>query len=102
MGLSRRAFLAGAATASAQLGYGTPLVAQQNVRPLPIIPMTDLTTGINARINLTCAAGHHDLGTGAASQPLGINANYLGPVLRAKQGQTLPFDVRNQLDAVTT
>jgi len=64
--------------------------------------MTDLTTGINERINLTCAAGQHDFGTGAASQTLGINASYLGPVLRAKQGQTLPFEVLNRLDAVTT
>lgn len=102
MGPSRRAFLAGSAAASTQLAYVAPLEAQQSVRPLPIIPMTDLTMGINERISLTCAAGQHDFGTGAASQTLGINANYLGPVLRAKQGQTLPFDVHNQLDAVTT
>lgn len=102
MRLSRRAFLAGTAAAGTQITYVTPLGAQQSVRPLPIIPMTDLTTGFNERISLTCAAGQHDFGTGAASQTLGINANYLGPVLRAKQGQTLPFDVHNQLDALTT
>ncbi|MEM8576845.1 MAG: multicopper oxidase domain-containing protein [Pseudomonadota bacterium] len=64
--------------------------------------MTDLTGGMEGRITLTCAAGQHDFGTGAASQTLGINGDYLGPVLRGKQGQTLPFDVHNRLDAVTT
>ncbi|MEM6303493.1 MAG: multicopper oxidase domain-containing protein [Pseudomonadota bacterium] len=102
MGLSRRAFLGGSAAASAQLASVFPLAAQESVRPLPIIPMTDLTTGVDKRISLTCAASQHDFGTGAVSQTLGINANYLGPVLRAKQGQTLPFDVHNELDAVTT
>lgn len=102
MRLNRRAFLGGTAASSLSFGLTGPLWAQPAPRPLPIIPMTDLTQGIDARIKLTCAPGTHDFGTGTASQTYGINGPYLGPVIRAKQGQTLPFDVLNQLDAVTT
>ncbi len=102
MRLNRRGFLSGAAASGTLLSSTGSLWAQTNVRPLPILPLMDLTEGVDGRISLTCALGTHDFGTGAQSQTLGINAEYLGPVLRAKQGQTLPFDVHNQLSAVTT
>ncbi|MEM1066132.1 MAG: multicopper oxidase domain-containing protein [Pseudomonadota bacterium] len=98
--MHRRTFLIGstAATATlAQLGS-----AQIPLRPLPIPPLTDLTVGVDERVNLHCAPGQHDFGTGALSETLGINGPYLGPVLRARQGQTLPFAVSNGLDEVTT
>lgn len=102
MALNRRAFLRGSASASVIFASARPLWSQAGAQPLPILPMTDLTEGIDARVKLTCAAGTHDFGTGAKSNTLGINAGYLGPVLRAKQGQTLPFNVINQLEKVTT
>lgn len=102
MRLNRRAFLGGTAAVSLPLGVTGPVWAQSAQRPLPIIPMTDLTKGINDRVKLTCAPGTHDFGTGGISQTMGINGSYLGPVVKAKQGQTLPFDVLNQLDSVTT
>ena len=76
--------------------------AQSGVRRLPVIPMTDLTGGIDGRIALALSSSTHDFGTGAASQTFGINNSYLGPVLRVKQGQTLPFDVTNGIGEVTT
>ncbi|MGX9354737.1 multicopper oxidase domain-containing protein [Roseobacteraceae bacterium S113] len=98
--MNRRQFLA-ASTASATL-IGKGATAQSATRPLPVVPLVDLTGGINARVPLVLAPRRHDFGTGAASQTLGINNSYLGPVIRAKQGQTLPFDVTNKIGDVST
>lgn len=65
--------------------------------PLPILPLMDLVESLPERISLKLVQADHDFGTGALSQTLGINANYLGPALRVKSGQTLPFDVQNTL-----
>ncbi|WP_299747357.1 multicopper oxidase domain-containing protein [uncultured Tateyamaria sp.] len=98
--MDRRAFLrtatAGAFVASGGLGWA------QSLRRLPVIPLTDLTDGISSRIPLALGPGTHDFGTGTASQTYGINNSYLGPVLRVRQGQTLPFDVRNGINEVST
>lgn len=98
--MDRRAFLRtatwGAFVASGGLAWAQP------VRRLPVIPLTDLTGGIDGRIPLALGPGTHDFGTGSASQTFGINNSYLGPVLRVRQGQTLPFDVRNGIDEVST
>ncbi|GAB5445213.1 MAG: multicopper oxidase CueO [Gymnodinialimonas sp.] len=67
-----------------------------------MIPLTDLTGGIDARVPLVWSPGTHDFGNGTQSQTLGINRGYLGPVIRAKQGQTLPFDVANNIGDVST
>ncbi|WP_299210232.1 multicopper oxidase domain-containing protein [uncultured Tateyamaria sp.] len=72
------------------------------MRRLPVIPVTNLTDGINNRIPLALSPGTHDFGTGTASQTFGINNSYLGPLLRVRQGQTLPFDVRNGINEVST
>ena len=64
--------------------------------------MRDLTGGIDGRIPLALKPGNHDFGNGAMSKTLGIDSNYLGPVLRVKQGQTLPFDIANGLDETST
>jgi blue copper oxidase len=99
--LDRRAFLktsgAGVLVAGAGMGW-----AQAGVRPLPVIPLTDLTGGIENRIGLSLNRATHDFGNGTASATFGINNSYLGPVLRAKQGQTLPFDVTNRIGDVST
>lgn len=98
--MNRRQFLiAGAASTST---FGTIAMSQSASRPLPLIPMTDLTGGINARVPLALNPGSHDFGNGAISQTLGINHSYLGPVIRAKQGQTIPFDVANNIGEVST
>lgn len=99
--MNRRAFLQSSASAAFVMGGGLAW-AQAASRPLPVIPMTDLISGIDGRIPLTLAPGNHDFGTGAASQTFGINHSYLGPVLRVKQGQTLPFDVINKIGDVST
>ncbi|MEM6682093.1 MAG: multicopper oxidase domain-containing protein, partial [Pseudomonadota bacterium] len=71
-------------------------------KPLRLIPLLDVSEGIDDRIALTLKAGKHDFGTGMLSNTFGINGDYLGPVLRAKAGQTLPFDVTNKIDDIST
>lgn len=98
--MNRRQFLIGSAAATSVFaGLGQ---AQSGARALPILPLSDFTQGITERISLTCGAGLHDFGTGNPSDTFGINGSYLGPVLRVKQGQTLPVDVQNTIDQVTT
>ncbi|MGD1886912.1 MAG: multicopper oxidase domain-containing protein [Cohaesibacteraceae bacterium] len=99
--MNRRTFLKASSAAILATGAGRAW-AQSGLRPLPLIPMTDLTQGINGRIMLALNPSTHDFGNGAASQTFGINNNYLGPVLRVKQGQTLPFSVINGIGDVTT
>lgn len=99
--MDRRTFLkaGGAGTFLAAAGLAW---AQTRSNPLPIFPLNDVTGGFDERIQLNLNAAAHDFGSGAASKTLGINSNYLGQVLRVKQGQTLPFDVVNGIGEVTT
>ena len=99
--MDRRTFLKTTA-AGAVLAASGNTWAQSSARPLPLLPMTDLTGGIDARIPLALKPSTHDFGNGLASNTFGINHNYLGPVIRAMQGQTLPFDISNGIGDVTT
>lgn len=98
--INRRQFLI-ASTATASM-IGTNAMSQNVLHPLPLVPLTDLTSGIDGRIPLELISSTHDFGNGASSDTFGINNNYLGPVLRVKQGQTLPFDVKNSINDVST
>ncbi|MEN0040451.1 MAG: multicopper oxidase domain-containing protein [Pseudomonadota bacterium] len=64
--------------------------------------MTDVTDGIDGRIPLSLDRGTHDFSNGVKSKTLGINRGYLGPVLKVKQGQTLPVDVINNVGETST
>lgn len=99
--INRRNLLLGTAASSVScMAVGS--LAQATPRALPLLPVTDLTDGIEGRIALSLAAGAHDFGNGVKSDTFGINGTYLGPVLRVKQGQVLPFDVLNTINAPST
>jgi len=99
--MDRRAFMK--STGAGMLFAGGSLAwAQSTTRPLPIIPLTDLTGGIEDRVSLALNPASHDFGTGVVSETLGINHDYLGPVLKVKQGQTLPVDVANNIGDTST
>ncbi|MEM9854067.1 MAG: multicopper oxidase domain-containing protein [Pseudomonadota bacterium] len=99
--MDRRTFLM--TTGAGALGAsGGMLWAQSSAQPLRLIPMTDLIGGVDRRILLSLGPSTHDFGNGAASETFGISNSYLGPVIRAKQGQTLPFDVANNIGDVST
>ncbi|CUH53278.1 multicopper oxidase domain-containing protein [Shimia marina] len=104
--MNRRSFLksAGASVlfAGGRLAGARAALAQTAPGPLPLISMTDLTGGITERIPLHLKVGRHDFGNGVLSDTFGINQEYLGPVLRVKQGQTLPFDVQNSIADTST
>ena len=99
--MNRRTFLKSTGAVAMASGAGWAW-AQANARPLPIIPMTDLIGGIENRISLALNPSVHDFGNGAQSETFGINNSYLGPVIRVKQGQTLPFDVLNNIGDTST
>ncbi|MBO9464957.1 multicopper oxidase domain-containing protein [Tropicibacter sp. R15_0] len=99
--MNRRTFLKSTGAGLLVAGSGMAW-AQSAPRPLPLIPLTDLTGGIEGRISLALNKARHDFGTGAQSETFGINHDYLGPVLRVKQGQTLPFDVVNNIGETST
>jgi len=99
--MDRRAFLATSGATAFATSAGLSW-AQSAPRPLPLLQLTDLIDGINARIPLNLAPATHDFGNSAASQTFGINNSYLGPVIRSKQGQTLSFDVTNGIGDVST
>lgn len=99
--MDRRTFLA-ATGAGALVASGGLVWGQNASQPLRLIPMIDLVGGVEGRISLSLDQATHDFGTGAASETFGINHSYLGPVIRAKQGQTLPFNVANNIGDVST
>jgi FtsP/CotA-like multicopper oxidase with cupredoxin domain len=103
MRMNRRNFITGVTAASASsfglMGIST---AQSTSRRLPILPLTDLISSFDDRVSLKLAQSNHDFGTGTESKTFGINNSYLGPVLRVKQGQTLPFNVSNELEEIST
>lgn len=99
--MDRRTFLR--TTAAGALVSGTGLAwAQTTGRALPVLPISDLTKGIEGRIPLALNPSKHDFGNGALSDTFGINNSYLGPLFRVKQGQTLPFDIMNGIGDTST
>lgn len=99
--MNRRSFLKSTGAGLLIAGAG-PALAQSAMRPLPLIPLVDLVGGIDKRISLELSPATHDFGNGTLSRTFGINQSYLGPVLRVKQGQTLPFDVVNNIGDTST
>lgn len=101
--MNRRSFLRTSAAGALAAGTGGGLLyglglAETSPRPLPLIPLRDLSAGLDGRVPLRLGPGVHDFGTGAASATYGIGSPYLGPVLRVRNGQTLPADVFNGLE----
>lgn len=99
--MRRRNFLAGAGAAT--IASGTRMaVAANSQNAIPLLPVLDSASEPEGRIKLDLRIGAHDFGTGTNSDTFGINQSYLGPVIRVKQGQTLPFEVSNYLNETAT
>ncbi len=58
--------------------------------------------GQQVSFNLQINASQHQFFKGINTPTFGINQSYLGPVLRAKQGDTVTINVRNGLNEVAT
>ena len=84
--MNRRDFL----LSSASFFCLTNLASANTLRkPLPILPLKDLTKGFTNKFDLKLKQTKHDFGTGKLSNTYGINRSYLGPVLKVKKGQNI-------------
>ena len=73
--------------------------AQEEVRPLAMLPVLDATTGDG--IALTAAARRTRFLGAQASETIGYNGSYLGPLIRVARGE-VPTVVENRLDEPIT
>ena len=69
-------------------------------RPLPIPTLIEARNG--EPVTLALQKSSHRFGSGAAVPSTGISSSYLGPVVRVRSGDTVPFRVENRLDEETT
>ena len=74
--------------------------ASSSARPLPIPTLIDARDG--EPVTLSLQKSRHRFGSGAAVPSTGISSSYLGPVVRVRSGDTIPFRVENRLDEETT
>ena len=74
--------------------------APASARPLPIPTLIDARDG--EPVTLTLQKSRHRFGSGNAVPSTGISSSYLGPVVRVRSGDTIPFRVENRLDEETT
>lgn len=71
--------------------------------PLAIPPLAESRIDADGRrvFDLTAAPGLHDFGAGPVDTR-GFTGDYLGPTLRARRGEQVAVNVRNELDEPTT
>jgi FtsP/CotA-like multicopper oxidase with cupredoxin domain len=100
--LTRRQALFGSAAAGLAAA-GLPRWAQgapAGGQALPIPQLIEARSG--EPVTLTLQKTQHRFGSGPAVPSRGISASYLGPVVRVRNGDTIPFRVENRLDEETT
>ncbi len=73
---------------------------RQAGQALPIPQLIEARSG--EPVTLTLQKTQHRFGSGPAVPSRGISASYLGPVVRVRNGDTIPFRVENRLDEETT
>ena len=94
--------LSGSAAAGLAVGglprwaHGAPSTAS----PLPIPQLIEARNG--EPVTLSLQKTQHRFGPGPAVPSQGISSSYLGPVVRVRSGDTIPFRVENNLDEETT
>ena len=94
--------LSGAAAAGLAVG-GLPRWARgapSAASPLPIPQLIEARNG--EPVTLSLQKTQHRFGPGPAVPSQGISSSYLGPVVRVRSGDTIPFRVENNLDEETT
>ena len=102
--LTRRQALLLSGAGAAGLAIGTlpewARGAPASPRPLPIPTLIEARDG--EPVTLALQHNRHRFGAGAAVPSTGISASYLGPVVRVRNGDTVPFRVENRLGEETT
>ena len=102
--LTRRQALLLSGAAAAGLTFGSlPKWARSAPANAPSLPIPALIEARNGEpVTLALQKGFHRFGHGAAVQSTGISSSYLGPVVRVRSGDTIPFRVENRLNEDTT
>ena len=101
--LTRRQALCFGSAAAGLVAAGLPRWAQgapAGGQALPIPQLIEARSG--EPVTLTLQKTQHRFGSGPAVPSRGISASYLGPVVRVRNGDTIPFRVENRLDEETT
>ena len=94
--------LSGAGAAGLALG-SMPLWARGTSSAAPALPIPTLIEARDGEpVTLALQKSRHRFGSGAAVASTGISSSYLGPVVRVRSGDTVPFRVENRLDEETT
>ena len=102
--LTRRQALMLSGSAAAGLAVaGLPRWARGAPSSGATLPIPQLIEARNGEpVTLSLQKTQHRFGPGPAVPSRGISSSYLGPVVRVRSGDTIPFRVENHLDEETT
>jgi FtsP/CotA-like multicopper oxidase with cupredoxin domain len=99
----RQALMLSGSAAAGLVPAALPRWAQAAPSPGHALPIPQLIEARNGEpVVLTLQKTQHRFGSGPAVASRGISASYLGPVVRVRNGDTIPFRVENRLDEETT
>jgi cuproxidase len=99
----RQALLLSASAAAGLTVAGLPRWASGAPSTGPTLPIPQLIEARNGEpVTLSLQKTQHRFGSGPAVPCQGISSSYLGPVVRVRSGDTIPFRVENHLDEETT
>jgi blue copper oxidase len=99
----RQALLLSASATTGLVAAGLPRWAQGAPSAVQALPIPALIEARNGEpVMLALQKTQHRFAPGRAVPSRGISASYLGPVVRVRSGDTIPFRVENRLDEETT
>ena len=99
----RRALMLSGSAAAGLAVTGLPRWARGAPSTGAALPIPQLIEARNGEpVSLSLQKTQHRFGPGAAVPARGISSSYLGPVVRVRSGDTIPFRVENHLDEETT
>ena len=99
----RQALLLSGSAAAGLAAGGLPRWAQSAPLSASALPIPELIEARNSEpVMLALQKSRHRFGSGAAVPSRGISASYLGPVVRVRSGDTIPFRIENRLEEETT
>jgi blue copper oxidase len=99
----RQALLLSASATAGLVAAGLPRWAQGAPSAVQALPIPQLIEArIGEPVTLALQMTQHRFVPGQAVPSRGISASHLGPVVRVRNGDTIPFRVENRLDEETT
>jgi FtsP/CotA-like multicopper oxidase with cupredoxin domain len=99
----RQALLLSGSAVAGLAAVGLPRWARGAPTAAQSLPVPRLIEARNSEpVTLALQKTQHRFGAGSAVPARGISSSYLGPVVRVRSGDTIPFRVENHLDEETT